>query len=124
MNVAAGPRLAAAVTNSGGLGVIGGHGYTPKTLRKQIARLKNDLKDKNAPFGIDLLLPKVGGSARKTNYDYQGGKLPELIDVIIESGAKLFVSAVGVPPKWCVDKLHAAGSSHLYLSTRDLNFFI
>jgi sugar phosphate permease len=29
MNVAAGPRLAAAVTNAGGLGVIGGVGYTP-----------------------------------------------------------------------------------------------
>jgi len=35
--------------------------------------------------------------------------LPELIDIIIESGAKLFVSAVGVPPKYAVDKLHAAG---------------
>ena len=29
MNVAAGPKLAAAVTNAGGLGVIGGVGYTP-----------------------------------------------------------------------------------------------
>jgi NAD(P)H-dependent flavin oxidoreductase YrpB (nitropropane dioxygenase family) len=29
MNVAAGPRLAAAVTNAGGLGVIGGVGYSP-----------------------------------------------------------------------------------------------
>ena len=26
-----------------------------------------------------------------------------------EMGAKLFVSAVGVPPKFVVDKLHAAG---------------
>lgn len=31
------------------------------------------------------------------------------MDVIIEGGAKLFVSAVGVPPKWAVDKLHRAG---------------
>ena len=30
MNVAAGPELAAAVSNSGGLGVIGGLGYTPE----------------------------------------------------------------------------------------------
>lgn len=35
MNVAAGPELAAAVTNAGGLGVIGGVGYTPKFLRQQ-----------------------------------------------------------------------------------------
>jgi hypothetical protein len=29
---------------------------------------------------------QVGGSARKTNTDYTEGKLPELIDIIIESG--------------------------------------
>ena len=37
MNVAAGPGLAAAVTNAGGLGVIGGLGYTPKFLRQQVS---------------------------------------------------------------------------------------
>jgi NAD(P)H-dependent flavin oxidoreductase YrpB (nitropropane dioxygenase family) len=42
-------------------------------------------------------------------YDYTTGKLSELIDVIIEGGAKLFVSAVGVPPRWVVEKLHKAG---------------
>ncbi|GIJ88653.1 hypothetical protein Asppvi_007578 [Aspergillus pseudoviridinutans] len=109
MNVAAGPKLAAAVTNAGGLGVIGGVGYTPEMLREQIAELKSFLHDKNAPFGVDLLLPQVGGSARKTNYDYTKGKLNELVDIIIQEGAKLFVSAVGVPPKHVVDRLHSAG---------------
>ncbi|KAI9333778.1 2-nitropropane dioxygenase [Zopfochytrium polystomum] len=109
MNVAAGPELAAAVTNAGGLGVIGGVGYTPEFLREQIAEIKSHLKDKNAPFGVDLLLPQVGGNARKTNYDYTEGKLPELIDIIIAEKVRLFVSAVGVPPRWAVDKLHAAG---------------
>ncbi|KAI4764669.1 NPD-domain-containing protein [Aureobasidium sp. EXF-3400] len=109
MNVAAGPKLAAAVTNAGGLGVIGGVGYTPDMLREQIAELKSYLKDKNAPFGVDLLLPQVGGSARKTNYDYTKGKLDELVDIIIDSKASLFVSAVGVPPKHIVEKLHKAG---------------
>ena len=32
MNVAAGPELAAAVSNAGGLGVIGGLGYTYVSL--------------------------------------------------------------------------------------------
>ncbi|KAH9004814.1 2-nitropropane dioxygenase [Lactarius hatsudake] len=109
MNVAAGPELAAAVTNAGGLGVIGGVGYTPKILRQQIIALKKDLKDPNAPFGVDLLLPQVGGNARKTNHDYTHGQLPELIDVIIEEKTRLFVSAVGVPPREVVDKLHKAG---------------
>jgi len=84
MNVAAGPELAAAVSNAGGLGVIGGLGYTPKVLRAQVFMLftsrhssdesrvqikilKDCLVDKNAPFGVDLLIPQVGGAARKTN---------------------------------------------------------
>ena len=101
MNVAAGPDLAAAVTNageyfaiscpisssfvdytpafffcfSGGLGVIGGVGYTPAMLREQIQELKEALDDKTAPFGVDLLLPKVGGNARKTNKDYTKGTI-------------------------------------------------
>ncbi|KAF8644134.1 hypothetical protein AX16_008662 [Volvariella volvacea WC 439] len=109
MNVAAGPKLAAAVTNAGGIGVIGGVRQSPKFLKGSIEELKSHLEDKTAPFGVDLLIPQVGGSARKTNYDYTEGQLGELIDVIIEGGASLFVSAVGVPPKWAVDKLHAAG---------------
>ena len=64
MNVAAGPKLAAAVTNAGGLGVIGGVGYSPEMLREQISELKGYLNDKKAPFGVDLLLPQVGGGAR------------------------------------------------------------
>jgi len=109
MNKAAGPKLAAAVTNAGGLGVIGGVGFTPRILKLTIKHLKKGLNDPNAPFGVDLLLPKVGGGARKTNYDYTKGKLDKLIDIIIESKAKLFVSAVGVPPKQVVDRLHKAG---------------
>ena len=34
---------------------------------EQIKAIKQDLKDKNAPFGVDLLIPQVGGNARKTN---------------------------------------------------------
>jgi NAD(P)H-dependent flavin oxidoreductase YrpB (nitropropane dioxygenase family) len=41
--------------------------------------------------------------------DYTRGQLPELIDVIIEEKARLFVSAVGVPPREVIDKLHKAG---------------
>jgi NAD(P)H-dependent flavin oxidoreductase YrpB (nitropropane dioxygenase family) len=102
-------RLAAAVSNAGGLGVIGGFMYTPDQLREIVAELKEHLVSPDLPFGIDLALPQVGGNARKTNHDYTGGKLDELIDITIESGARLFVSAVGVPPKAVIERLHAAG---------------
>ncbi|ETW85706.1 hypothetical protein HETIRDRAFT_414692 [Heterobasidion irregulare TC 32-1] len=109
MNIAAGPKLAAAVTNAGGIGVIGGVRQSPKFLQESINELKSHLEHKDAPFGVDLLIPKIGGGARKTNHDYTKGQLSELIDVIIRSKATLFVCAVGVPPRDVVDKLHAAG---------------
>uniref|UniRef100_A0A6A7FW60 2-nitropropane dioxygenase n=2 Tax=Hirondellea gigas TaxID=1518452 RepID=A0A6A7FW60_9CRUS len=102
--------LVAAVSNAGGLGTIGGIFLNPKMLRKEIKAVKALLHDKQSPkFGVDLLIPKVGSGARKTNSDYNEGNLPELINVIIEEKTTLFVSAVGVPPRWVVEKLHKAG---------------
>jgi NAD(P)H-dependent flavin oxidoreductase YrpB (nitropropane dioxygenase family) len=109
MDTTAGSDLVAAVANAGGFGCLGGVKYTPNILREMIAETKAKFTNPNTPFGVDLLLPQVGGSARKTNEDYTRGKLNDLLDVIIEGGAKLFVSAVGVPPKWAVDKLHKHG---------------
>lgn len=109
MGHTSGPEMVAAVSNAGGLGVIGGVGYTPDTLKEMISDVKAQLRDPSTPFGVDLLIPQVGGSARKTNVDYTKGQLHKLIDVIIEGGVKVFVSAVGVPPKDVVERLHSAG---------------
>ena len=78
-------------------------------LQEYIDELKGELMDKDAPFGVDLLIPKVGGSARKTNFDYTNGQLDELIDVVIRNKVRLFVCAVGVPPEHVVERLHKAG---------------
>lgn len=74
-----------------------------------IDELKANLTDPSLPFGVDLALPQVGGSARKTNHDYTHGQLDELIEVTIKNGAKIFVSAVGVPPARTIKRLHEAG---------------
>jgi len=50
-------ELAAAVSNAGGLGVIGGAALSPEELRQEIRKLR-DLTDR--PFGVDLLLPALG----------------------------------------------------------------
>lgn len=109
MGHTAGPELVAAVSNAGGLGVIGGLGYTPEMLRESIRDVRQKLRQPDLPFGVDLLLPQLGGSARKTNVDYTKGQLDVLIDVIVEEGVKLFVSAVGIPPSEAVHRLHQAG---------------
>jgi nitronate monooxygenase len=53
----AGPELVAAVSNAGGLGVLGGTGYGPEEMEAAILRIR-ELTDK--PFGIDILLPVLG----------------------------------------------------------------
>lgn len=104
-----GGPLAAAVSNAGGLGTVGGLGYTPPQLEEMLTELKSYLKSPDLPFGVDLALPQVGGGARATNHDYTHGDLDELIEVTIKHGAKLFVSAVGVPPAHTIKRLHEAG---------------
>jgi nitronate monooxygenase len=63
MGRAATPELAAAVSNAGGLGVIGAASCGPNQLRDWIRRTR-ELTDK--PFGVDTLLPasvRRGGKA-------------------------------------------------------------
>ena len=43
------------------------------------------------------------------SYDYTKGKVMELIDVVVEAKASVFVSAIGVPQRQAVDRLHAGG---------------
>lgn len=54
MGGAAGPELAAAVSNAGGLGVLGAAGCAPAELDEWIRRTRS-LTDR--PFGVDTLLP-------------------------------------------------------------------
>lgn len=48
------PRLVAAVSNAGGLGVMGATALSPEEIRQRIREVRT-LTDK--PFGVDLLLP-------------------------------------------------------------------
>jgi len=108
MAPAAGPDLVAAVSNAGGIGTLGAIALNPVGLRRTIRETRAMLKP-GAKLGVDLLLPMVGGNARATNKDYTMGALDQLIDVMIEEKVDLFVCAVGVPPKYVVDRLHDAG---------------
>ncbi|KAL8787842.1 MAG: hypothetical protein Q9213_002029 [Squamulea squamosa] len=101
--------LASAVTSAGGLGTIGGLGYSPQQLRTMIQELKSSLPSPDLPFGVDLALPSLAPTARKTNHDYTKGRLEELVDVIIEEKTRLFVCAVGVPAPSVIERLHKGG---------------
>lgn len=89
--VAYGP-LAAAVSNAGGLGVVGSAYMKPEQLREQI-RIVKDQTDK--PFGVDILFAKVeGGGATIDAYQQE---VREHIDITFEEEVPVIVSGLGDP---------------------------
>lgn len=74
MGGAAGPELAAAVSNAGGLGVLGAAACTPSQLDEWIVRTRS-LTDR--PFGVDTLLPaSVPRSVDQLGKDRKSGSKP------------------------------------------------
>lgn len=63
MGVAAGGRLAAAVSNAGGVGCIGASRMTPEELDREIALVQEAT---SAPFGVDFLFPDIDESTGPT----------------------------------------------------------
>ncbi len=92
MGGASGPELAAAVSNAGGLGVLGAAGCGPRQLRHWIQRTR-ELTDK--PFGVDTLLPASVRRAKHNKADAHSPKelLPEL-----QAFAREFMQQEGLEP--------------------------
>ncbi|WP_257838494.1 nitronate monooxygenase family protein [Phenylobacterium sp. J426] len=72
------PRLAAAVSNAGGLGVLGAAACSREELREWIREVRS-LTDK--PFGVDTLLP---ASVRRDGRDTAGPGKPSPLDLASE----------------------------------------
>ena len=80
---ASGWRLASAVSNAGGLGIIGSGSMYPDTLREHIQKCKAAT---SKPFGVNvpLLYPDID----------------KHIQVIIEEGVKIVFTSAGNPKTW------------------------
>lgn len=76
-------RLAAAVSNAGGLGLIGAASAPPEIVREEIRKCKQ-LTDK--PFGVNVML-------LNPNAD-------EVADIVIEEGVKVVTTGAGSPAKY------------------------
>ncbi|HJM88731.1 MAG TPA: nitronate monooxygenase family protein [Dehalococcoidia bacterium] len=78
MSPVARPELVAAVSEAGGLGVLGAAGMDPETITQSINHIR-DLTSK--PFGVDILLPQataqVGDLKQPGSDDREAGGLPE-----------------------------------------------
>ncbi|MEZ5854903.1 MAG: nitronate monooxygenase [Hyphomicrobiaceae bacterium] len=85
-------RLAAAVSNAGGLGVIGSAYMDPERLRQEI-RLARSLTDK--PFGVDILFAKVqGGDPLTAAYERE---VEAHIEVTFDERVPIIVAGLGDP---------------------------
>ena len=97
------PELVAAVSEAGGLGVMGGTGTPVEDLRKRIRRVR-ELTDK--PFGVDLLLPVVtgqvqteqGSGRRESEYEAVRRQYPRHAECVDTLAAEFGLEKVEPPP--------------------------
>ena len=104
-----GYKLASAVSNAGGLGLIGAGSMYPEVLRTHIQKCKQ-ATDK--PFGVNvsLLYPD----------------LQEVMDIIVEEGVKIVFTSAGNPKLWTpflkshgITVAHVVSSSKFALKAQD-----
>lgn len=96
--------LCAAVSNAGGLGVLGTNQLTVAEVREEIRKVKDQT---DRPFGIDVLLATVAPSddARVQRYT---DTVKGFIDATLEERVPVFVSGLGDPGP-LVPAMHEAG---------------
>ena len=104
-----GYKLASAVSNAGGLGLIGAGSMYPEVLREHIQKCK---KATNKPFGVNvpMLYPNI----------------EEIINIIVEEGVKIVFTSAGNPKTWTsflkekgITVVHVVSSSKFALKAQE-----
>ncbi|MCA4776867.1 nitronate monooxygenase [Empedobacter falsenii] len=102
-------RLASAVSNAGGLGLIGAGSMYPDVLREHIKKCKAAT---NHPFGINvpMLYPNI----------------EEIMQIIVEEGVKVVFTSAGNPKTWTeilkkegITVTHVVSSAKFALKSQD-----
>jgi enoyl-[acyl-carrier protein] reductase II len=104
-----GYKLASAVSNAGGLGLIGAGSMYPEVLREHIQKCK---KATDKPFGVNvpMLYPNI----------------EEIINIIVEEGVKIVFTSAGNPKTWTsflkekgITVVHVVSSSKFALKAQE-----
>ena len=104
-----GYKLASAVSNAGGLGLIGAGSMYPEVLREHIQKCK---KATSKPFGVNvpMLYPNI----------------EEIIKIIVDEGVKIVFTSAGNPKSWTsylkengITVVHVVSSSVFALKAQD-----
>lgn len=94
-------RLAAAVSNHGGLGLLGAGSMHPEILSEHIRKMKT-ATDKPWGINVPLLYPEID----------------KLMDIVIREGVKIVFTSAGSPKKWTpLLKSHGITVVHVISST-------
>jgi enoyl-[acyl-carrier protein] reductase II len=104
-----GYKLASAVSNAGGLGLIGAGSMYPEVVREHIQKCK---KATDKPFGVNIpmLYPNI----------------EEIIQIVIEEGVKIVFTSAGNPKTWTshlkshgITVVHVVSSSKFALKAQE-----
>ncbi len=104
-----GYKLASAVSNAGGLGLIGAGSMYPEVLREHIQKCK---KATSRPFGVNvpMLYPNI----------------EEIMAIIVEEGVKIVFTSAGNPKTWTsflkekgITVVHVVSSSKFALKAQE-----
>ena len=104
-----GYKLASAVSNAGGLGLIGAGSMYPEVLREHIKKCKQAT---NNPFGVNvpMLYPNI----------------EEIIKIIVDEGVKIVFTSAGNPKTWTgflkekgITVVHVVSSSKFALKAQE-----
>lgn len=104
-----GYKLASAVSNSGGLGLIGAGSMYPDVLRTHIQKCK---KATDKPFGVNvpMLYPNI----------------EEIMNILVEEGVKIVFTSAGNPKTWTsflkehgITVVHVVSSSKFALKAQE-----
>lgn len=83
--------LAGAVSNAGGLGIIGGGNAPKEVVKANIDKVKSITSN---PFGVNIMLLSPFAD--------------DIVDLVIEEGVKVVTTGAGNPGRY-MERLHAAG---------------
>lgn len=104
-----GYKLASAVSNAGGLGLIGAGSMYPEVLREHIQKCQ---KATNKPFGVNvpMLYPNI----------------EEIMQIIVDEGVKIVFTSAGNPKTWTsflkergITVVHVVSSSKFALKAQE-----
>lgn len=104
-----GYKLASAVSNNGGLGLIGAGSMYPDVFREHVQKCK---KATDKPFGVNvpMLYPNI----------------EEIMDIIVEEGVKIVFTSAGNPKTWTpflkehgITVVHVVSSSKFALKAQE-----